>query len=79
VSQLRVDDVGMLVYPKSGKPELKICGILFSKRIDLRRNNHMFILWPNIITLICLALVGGMIGFIIYGCIKGFENTFPDD
>jgi hypothetical protein len=39
----------------------------------------MFVLWPNIITLICLALVVGMISFIIYGCIKGFENTFPDD
>ena len=43
------------------------------------RRNTMFILWPNIITLICLALVGGMIGFVIYGLIKGFENTFPND
>ena len=39
----------------------------------------MFILWPNTVTLICLALVAGTVGFIIYGCIKGFENTFPDD
>lgn len=39
----------------------------------------MFVLWPNVVTLISAALVGGLIGFIIYGCIKGFENTFPND
>jgi hypothetical protein len=39
----------------------------------------MFILWPNTILLICAAIVGGVIGFVIYGLIKGFENTFPDD
>ena len=39
----------------------------------------MFVLWPNVVTLFCAALVAGTIGFIIYGCIKGFENTFPDD
>jgi hypothetical protein len=39
----------------------------------------MFVLWPHFITLVCLALVGGTIGFIIYGLIKGFENTFPND
>ena len=39
----------------------------------------MFVLWPNVVNLICGILVGATIGFIIYGCIKGFENTFPDD
>jgi hypothetical protein len=29
-----------------------------------------FLLW------VCVAIVGGVIGFVIYGCIKGFENTF---
>ena len=39
----------------------------------------MFVLWPNVVTIICAGLLGGVIGFIIYGCIKGFENTFPND
>jgi hypothetical protein len=39
----------------------------------------MFVLWPHFITLVCVALVGGTIGFIVYGIIKGFENTFPND
>jgi len=39
----------------------------------------MFVLWANFITFICGGLVVGVIGFIIYGCIKGFENTFPND
>lgn len=39
----------------------------------------MFVLWPNTVTLICATLVGATIGFIIYGLIKGFENTFPND
>ena len=39
----------------------------------------MFVLWPNVVTYICVALVGAVIGFIIYGLIKGFENTFPND
>jgi len=39
----------------------------------------MFVLWPNTVTVICLALVVGTVGFIIYGLIKGFENTFPND
>jgi hypothetical protein len=39
----------------------------------------MFVLWPNVVTYICAALVGATIGFIIYGLIKGFENTFPND
>ncbi|MBW1696208.1 MAG: hypothetical protein JRH18_03180 [Deltaproteobacteria bacterium] len=39
----------------------------------------MFILWPNTVLFICVALMGSTIGFIIYGLIKGFENTFPND
>jgi len=39
----------------------------------------MFVLWPNFITLVAAILVGATVGFIIYGLIKGFENTFPND
>lgn len=39
----------------------------------------MFILWPNTITLIAAILVGATVGFVIYGCIKGFDKTFPND
>lgn len=39
----------------------------------------MFVLWPNVTVLVVVALVGAVIGFVIYGCIKGFENTFPDN
>ena len=40
---------------------------------------RMYILWPNMITFVVVALVGATIGFVIYGIIKGFENTFPND
>lgn len=33
----------------------------------------MFFFWVPI------AIVGAILGFIIYGIIKGFDNTFPDD
>lgn len=39
----------------------------------------MFVLWPNVILLICAAIFGSVLGFVVYGLIKGFENTFPDD
>jgi hypothetical protein len=48
-------------------------------RNPVSRRKEMFVLWPNVVTLIAFALVGGMIGFIIYGIIIGFENTFPND
>ena len=41
--------------------------------------DRMYVLWPNVITYIVLGLVGATIGFVIYGLIKGFENTFPND
>ena len=41
--------------------------------------DRMYVLWPNVITYIVLALVGSTVGFVIYGLIKGFENTFPND
>ncbi len=34
---------------------------------------------PNVILLICAGLVGAVIGFVIYGLIKGFENIFPEE
>ena len=39
----------------------------------------MFVLWPNTILFIVLGLLLAVVGFIIYGCIKGFENTFKND
>jgi len=33
--------------------------------------HHNFLLWVSVI------IVGAVIGFVIYGCIKGFENIFP--
>ncbi len=39
----------------------------------------MFVLWPNIVVFIAAALIGSTIGFVIYGCIKGFDNTFKGD
>jgi hypothetical protein len=39
----------------------------------------MFILWPNTILFIVVGLLLAVVGFIIYGLIKGFENTFPND
>jgi hypothetical protein len=38
----------------------------------------MFVLYQNFLLWVCVAIVGGVIGFVIYGCIKGFENIFPD-
>jgi hypothetical protein len=31
-----------------------------------------FLLW------VCVAIVGSVIGFVVYGCIKGFDKVFPD-
>lgn len=39
----------------------------------------MFIIPYNVTLWICAGIVIGMIGFVIYGLIKGFENTFRDD
>ena len=36
----------------------------------------VFVLDQNFLLYVCAAIVGGVIGFIIYGCIKGFENIF---
>lgn len=48
--------------------------LLFGLTLD-----RMYVLDPNVIVYIVLALVGATIGFVIYGLIKGFENTFPND
>ena len=32
----------------------------------------------NFLLLVCAVIVGALIGFAIYGFIKGFENVFPD-
>ena len=39
----------------------------------------MFVLWPNVTLLVCVGIVGGIIGFLVYGSIKGFKNVFPND
>ena len=37
-----------------------------------------FSLPHNVILLVCVAVVGSIIGFIAYGLIVGFENTFTE-
>jgi hypothetical protein len=32
----------------------------------------------NFLLLVCVVIVAALIGFVIYGFIKGFENVFPD-
>jgi hypothetical protein len=39
----------------------------------------MFVLPPNTILLICAAIVFAIVGFVIYGFVKGFENIFRDE
>lgn len=41
--------------------------------------NMPFILPPNFILFVCAGIVIGIIGFVIYGFIKGFENVFPEE
>lgn len=41
--------------------------------------NRMFVLWPNTVLWICVTLLASTAGFIVYGIVKGFENTFPND
>ena len=38
----------------------------------------MFVLPQEFLLLVCVAIVFGVIGFVIYGFIKGFENIFPN-
>ncbi len=38
----------------------------------------MVVLPPNFILLVCAAIVGSIVGFIIYGLIVGFENTLQE-
>lgn len=47
--------------------------------VILSRMEQMFILNPNSVTMIVFALLAAVIGFVIYGLIRGFENTFPND
>lgn len=39
----------------------------------------MFVLWPNVTVIICGGIVLSMLAFVIYGAVKGFDKTFPDD
>jgi hypothetical protein len=39
----------------------------------------MFVLPPNFMLLVCAAIVFAIVGFVIYGFIKGFENIFPNE
>jgi hypothetical protein len=39
----------------------------------------MFEMPPNFILLVCFGIVAGIIGFLIYGSIRGFENVFKGD
>jgi len=39
----------------------------------------MFVLPQEFLLLVCVAIIVGVIGFVIYGLIKGFENIFPNE
>lgn len=39
----------------------------------------MFVLWPNVTLFICGGVALALICFLIYGGIKGFDKTFPDE
>ena len=39
----------------------------------------MFTLWPNTTLIICGGIVLATLGFLIYGAVKGFDKTFPND
>jgi len=38
----------------------------------------MFTIPPNTILFICVVLFGSIIGFVIYGFVKGWDKVFPD-
>ena len=59
-------------------------GTLFSlgnreNHLKSEREKTMFVLPPNTILLICAAIVFAIIGFVIYGCVKGFDKFFPEE
>ena len=35
--------------------------------------------WPNITIVICGGIILATLGFIVYGCVKGFDKVFPDE
>ncbi len=39
----------------------------------------MFVLWPNTLLFISAGIVISIVVFVIYGCIKGWENVFPNE
>jgi uncharacterized membrane protein len=39
---------------------------------------QMFTIPPNTILVFGVAIVVAVIGFVIYGCIKGWKNVMPD-
>jgi hypothetical protein len=48
------------------------------KRSFRHKGKIMFTIPPNFILLVCAGIVGAVIGFVIYGFIKGFEKIFPE-
>jgi hypothetical protein len=50
-----------------------------SDSLNRKGGNVVFVLDQNFLLWVCVAIVGGVLGFIIYGCIKGFDNLFPND
>ena len=66
-----------LSYAKYLGAAATVAFLVFIAYIAIR--GEMFVLWPNITTVVCVAIVAAILGFIIYGWKKGFENTFPND
>lgn len=44
-----------------------------------RKQDIMFVLYREVIAVVCFALVAGIVGFVIYGCIKGWDNVHLDE
>jgi hypothetical protein len=43
------------------------------------REKAMFVLPPNFMLLICAAIVAAIVGYVICGLVKGFENIYPKE
>jgi hypothetical protein len=86
-------NVKFFVFPKTSQKLLdtgRLCWYILgyrcllvagkpSKLLKSEREITMFVLPPNTILLICAAIVFAIVGYVIYGLVKGFENIFPKE
>jgi hypothetical protein len=63
---------------------LKILAILFFVGMIVKiaiivYSGKMYVLWYNTVLVVCVLMVAAVIGFWVYGAIKGFDNVFKDE